>query len=103
MSSMKLKIKKFVLHSVKYFEADFHASYKGLQITQNLTCRPIKHVDILLASSVLNVNYKIRKIHRNIRKDNLPHNNKWSVPCVTDSVSYILHPCNTRHGIVGVF
>ena len=59
--------KKFVLHSANFFEALFPQSYKGLQITQNFTC--IKHVDLLLASSVLNVNYKIRTIHRNICKD----------------------------------
>ena len=59
--------KKFVLYSVKFFEAHFPWSYKGLQIVQNLTC--IKYVDLLLASSVLNVYYKIRKIHRNICKD----------------------------------
>ena len=42
---------------------------KGLQITQKLSCiNNIKHVDLLLASSVLNVNYKIRKIHTNICK-----------------------------------
>ena len=29
-----------------------------------------KAVDLLLASSVLNTNYKLRKIHRNICKDN---------------------------------
>ena len=68
----KLKNKKFVLHSVNFFEALFSGSYKGLQITQKLLC--INHVDLLLASSVLNVNYKIRKIHRNICKDYLPHN-----------------------------
>ena len=67
MSSKNLKIKKFVLHSVFFFEALFPGSYKDLQITQNLTC--IKHVDLLLGSSVLNVNYKIRKIHINICKD----------------------------------
>ena len=67
MYSMKLKNKKFVLLSVNFFKALFPGSYKGLQITQNLTC--IKHVDLLLAISVLNVNYKIRKIHNNICKD----------------------------------
>ena len=66
MSSTKLN-KNFVLHSVYFFEALFPGSYKVLQITQNLTC--IKHVDLLLASSVLNVNYTIRKIHRNICKN----------------------------------
>ena len=63
----KVKNKKFVLHSVYFFEAFFPGSYKDLHITQNFTC--IKHVDLLLASSVLNVNYKIRKIHGNICKD----------------------------------
>ena len=63
----KVKSKKFVLHSVNFFKALFPGSYKGLQITQSLTC--IKHDDLLLASSVLSVNYKIRKIHRNICKD----------------------------------
>ena len=48
-------------------EALFPGNYKSLQITQNLTY--IKHVDLLLADSVLNVNYKIRQIHRNICKD----------------------------------
>ena len=37
MSSMKLK-KKFVLHSMNFFEALFPGSYKGLQITQKLSC-----------------------------------------------------------------
>ena len=37
----------------------FPRNYKCLQITQNLAC--IKHVDLVLASSVLNVNLKIRK------------------------------------------
>ena len=63
----EVKNKKFVFHSVNMFEAVFPGSYKSLQITQKLSC--IKHVDLLLASSVLNVNYKIRKIHRNICKD----------------------------------
>ena len=49
------------------FEAFFSRSYKCFQITRNLTF--IKHVDVLLASNALNVNYKIRKIHRNICKD----------------------------------
>ena len=48
----EVKNKKFSSFSV-FFEAFFHGSYKGLQITQNLTC--IKHVDLLLARSVLNV------------------------------------------------
>ena len=51
----------------EFFEAFLPCSYKGLQITQNLSC--IEHEDLLLASSVLNVNYKIRNIHRNICKD----------------------------------
>ena len=72
----KEKNKKFVLHSVKFFEALFSGSYKGLQITQNLTC--IKHVDLLLASSVLNVNYKIRKSKRIFVRTNC---------CITCSVS----------------
>ena len=59
MSLMKLK--------VNFFEALFPGSFKGLQITQNLTCT--KHVDLLLTSSELSVNDKIRKIHRNICKD----------------------------------
>ena len=63
----EVKNKKFVLHSVNFFKALFPQSYKGLQITQNLKC--IKHVDLLSASNVLNVNYKIRKIRRNICKD----------------------------------
>ena len=49
----EVKNKKFVLHSVNVFEALFPGSYKGWQITQKLTC-----VNVLLASSVLNVNYK---------------------------------------------
>ena len=75
---MKLKIKKFILHSVNLFETLFPGSYKGLQIPQNLTC--IKHVNLLLAISVLNVNYKIRKIHRNtsICKDKLLYNMFYS-------------------------
>ena len=36
-------------------EEHFPQRYTGLQITQNLKC--IKHVEILLASSVLIVNY----------------------------------------------
>ena len=58
-----------VLYLVNYFKTLFPWSYKGLQITQSLTC--IKPVDLLLASSALNIvniNYcivKIRKIHRN--------------------------------------
>ena len=50
----EVKNEKFVLHSVNFFEALFPGSCKGLQITQNLTCK--KHVDLLWASSVLNVN-----------------------------------------------
>ena len=50
----EVKNKKFVLHSVNLFEALSPGSYKGLQIIQKLSC--IKHVDLLLASSVLNVN-----------------------------------------------
>ena len=61
MSSKKLKNKKFIVHSVNFFKTLSPGSYKDLQITQNLTCIIIKHVDLLLASSVLNVNYKIRK------------------------------------------
>ena len=45
----EVKNKKFVLYSAYFFKAFFAGSYKGLQITQNLTC--IKHVDQLLASS----------------------------------------------------
>ena len=65
----EVKNKKVFLHSVNFFEALFTGKYKGLEITQYLTC--VKHVDLLLASivHVLNVNYKIRKIHRNIYKD----------------------------------
>ena len=63
MSSIKLKIQ----FSEFFFESLFPGSYKGLQITQKLTC--IKHVVLLLASSVLNVKYKRRKIHRNICRD----------------------------------
>ena len=63
----EVKNKKFVLHSVNFFEALFSRSYKGLQITKfNMYT---KHVDLPLASNVLNVNYKIRKIHRNICKE----------------------------------
>ena len=40
------KNKKCVLHSVNLFPG----SYKGLQITQKLSC--IKHIGLLLASSV---------------------------------------------------
>ena len=43
----KNKNKKFVVHSANFFEALLPQSYKGLQITQNLTCT--KHVDLLLA------------------------------------------------------
>ena len=46
--------KKFVLHSLNLFEALFPGIYKVLQITLKLSC--MKHVDLLLASSVLNVN-----------------------------------------------
>ena len=53
----EVKNKKFVLHSVKFFEALFPGCYKGLQITQNLTC--IKHVDLLLASSVMCIKCKL--------------------------------------------
>ena len=67
MSSKKLKIKNLFFIQLIFFEAFLPGSYKGLQITQNLTC--VKHVDLLLASSVLNVNYKITKIHWNICKD----------------------------------
>ena len=51
----------------EFFQSPFPWSYKGLQITQKLSS--IKYVDLLVASSVLNVNYKIRKIHSNICKD----------------------------------
>ena len=59
-SSNKLNIKICSSFS-EFFEALFLGSYKGLQITQKLTC--IEHVDLLLSSTVLNVNHKIRKIH----------------------------------------
>ena len=62
----EVKNKNLVLHSVYFIKAFFPGSYKGLQITQNLTC--IKHVDLSFASCVLNENYKSRKIHRNICK-----------------------------------
>ena len=58
----EVKSKKFVLHSLHLFEAIFPRSCKGLQITQKLSC--LKHADLILASIVLNVNYKIRKIVR---------------------------------------
>ena len=57
----EVKNKKFVLHSVNVFKALLPGSYIVLQITKKLSC--IKHFDLLLASSVLNVNYKIRNIH----------------------------------------
>ena len=47
MSSAMLKIKKYSLFS-EFFEAFFPGSYKGLQITQKLSC--IKHVNLLLAA-----------------------------------------------------
>ena len=68
MSSTKLKIKKFV-HSVNLFEVLFPGSSKVLQITLKLSCTFKMHVNLHLASSVINVNYKIRKIHWNICKD----------------------------------
>ena len=43
---LQFKNKKFVLHSVNLFEALSPVSYKGLQITQKLSC--INHVDLLL-------------------------------------------------------
>ena len=43
MSSTKLKIK-----SLFFIQSLFSKPFKGLQITQNLTC--IKHVDLLLAA-----------------------------------------------------
>ena len=46
------------------FSAHFTGSYKDLQITQESQC--VKHVELLQTSSVLLVNYKIRKIHSNI-------------------------------------
>ena len=46
----EVKNKKFVPYSANFFEALFPGSYKGLRITQKLTC--IKHVDLLLASRV---------------------------------------------------
>ena len=52
MSSMKLKINSLFFIQQFFFEALFPQNYKDLQITQNLTC--IKHVDLLLASNVLN-------------------------------------------------
>ena len=55
----EVKNKKLILHSVNFFKALFLGSYKGLQITQNLTY--IKHVDQLFTSSVLNVNYEFKR------------------------------------------
>ena len=50
-----------VVHSVNFFEAHLEPtwSYKDLQITQKLT--RIKHLDLLQAKSVFNLNYKIKK------------------------------------------
>ena len=69
----RIKLNFFIEFKIKvcsslneYFEAHFQGSYKGLQITQKLTCTNIKHVYLLQPSSVLNVNYKIRKIHSDI-------------------------------------
>ena len=67
MSSMKLKINSLFFIQRYFFKALFPGNYKVLQITQYLTC--IEHVDLLLARSVLNGNYTIRKIQRNIYKD----------------------------------
>ena len=67
MSSTRLKINSLFFIQQIFPKPFFPQSYRGLQITQNLTC--IKHIDLLLASSVLNVNYQIRTIHRNICKD----------------------------------
>ena len=58
-SSMKLKT--FVLHLVNFVEALYPGSYKGLQITQKLTC--IKHVDLpstsILANSITGIKCKL--------------------------------------------
>ena len=59
MSSTKLKIKSLFFIELIFFKALFPVSYKGLQITHNLIC--IKHVDLLLASGVLNVNEKLER------------------------------------------
>ena len=48
-----LKYSKCFLSTLNFFEAHFPRSYKGIQITQKLTCRP-KHVDLLEASNPLN-------------------------------------------------
>ena len=58
MSSTRLKIKnkKYVLHSVNFFKALFPGSYKGLQITQNLTC--IKHVDLIFCKQCIKCKLK---------------------------------------------
>ena len=45
----QVKNKKFVLHSVNFVKALFPGSYKGLQITQKLTC--IKRVDLPSSST----------------------------------------------------
>ena len=62
---------------MNFCEALFSPSYKGFQKTRNLTC--IKHVDLLLASNVLNVNYEIRTIHRNICKELLDNLFYWQL------------------------
>ena len=67
MSSTKLKINSLFIIQQIFSKPFIPQSYRGWQITQNLTCK--KHVDLLLASNVLNVNYQIRMIHRNICKD----------------------------------
>ena len=59
MSSTKLKINSLFFIQQIFLKPFFPQSYRGLQITQNLTCK--KHVVLLLASSVLNVNYQMRK------------------------------------------
>ena len=67
MSSTKLKIKILFFIQCIFSKPFSVGVIKVCKIIQKLTC--IKHVDLPLARSVLNVNYKIRKIHRNICKD----------------------------------
>ena len=67
MYSTKLKIYSLFFIQQIFSKPFFPQSYRGLQITQNLTCK--KYVDLLLANNVINVNYQIRTIHRNICKD----------------------------------
>ena len=57
----QVKNKKFVLHSVNFVEGLFPGNYKGLQITQKLTCR--KRV-VLPSTSTFGKQYTWYKIIR---------------------------------------